>query len=478
MSHATILGLDGAIARRLPNYEVRPQQLDMADAVAHALGNARHLMVEAGTGVGKSFAYLVPAIQAACASKEGRVVISTHTIGLQEQLVRKDIPFLQKVMPQKFSALLVKGRGNYLSRRRLRVAHERGLMLLTEAGAVEQLDEIYQWSERTQDGSRSDLEFRPMPAVWELVESDSSNCLGKRCPDHADCFYFKARRNIHNAKILIVNHALFFADLALRSLGKDVGILPKYQAVIFDEAHTLEDVAAEHLGLSITRGQMDYLLRRLFHERRGKAHGLLSLHGDAESWMQVHRTRTAVQHFFNAILDWRRSFELRNKRQGNSDTLRVRESLIVPDLVSEEFKRLAQHLDRLAEGVKKEEEQIELEAAGVRCLDIAARLQAWLGQKLPSQVYWIENSGPRDDRVELASAPIEVGRHLAGDAALFRPQVPSVILTAAATLERRRQGRVRLFQGTPRLSRSRGVPAWQPIRLSPASGVAPFSPDA
>jgi ATP-dependent DNA helicase DinG len=428
MSHASITGPDGAIARRLPNYEARPQQLDMADAVAHALGNARHLMVEAGTGVGKSFAYLVPAIQAACASKDGRVIISTHTIGLQEQLVRKDIPFLQQVMPEKFAAVLVKGRGNYLSKRRLRVAHERSLSLLTEQGAVEQLDDIWQWAERTQDGSRSDLDFRPLPPVWELVESDSSNCLGKRCPDYSDCFYFKARRNVHNAKVLIVNHALFFVDLALRQLGKDVGILPKYQAVIFDEAHTLEDVAAEHLGLSITRGQMDYLLKRLFHERRGKAIGLLSLHGDAESWMQVHRTRTAVQHFFNAILDWRRNFELRNKRHGNSDTLRIREPGIVPDLLSEEFKRLAQHLDRLAKGVKKEEEQIELDAAGTRCEDLAARLQAWLGQKLPSQVYWIENSGQRDDRVELASAPIEVG-------AILREQlfdrVPSVILTSA-----------------------------------------------
>jgi ATP-dependent DNA helicase DinG len=428
MSHASILGPGGAIARRLPNYEARPQQLDMADAVAHALGNARHLMVEAGTGVGKSFAYLVPAIQAACASKEGRVIISTHTIGLQEQLVRKDIPFLQQVMPEKFAAVLVKGRGNYLSKRRLRVAHERSLSLLTEPGAVEQLDDIWQWAEQTRDGSRSDLDFRPMPPVWELVESDSSNCLGKRCPDYSDCFYFQARRNVHNAKVLIVNHALFFADLALRQLGKDVGILPKYQAVIFDEAHTLEDVAAEHLGLSITRGQMDYLLKRLFHERRGKAIGLLSLHGDAESWMQVHRTRTAVQHFFNAILDWRRNFELRNKRHGNSDTLRIREQAIVPDLLSEEFKRLAQHLDRLAKDVKKDEEQIELESAGTRCEDLAARLQAWLGQKLPAQVYWIESSGQRDDRVELASAPIEVG-------AILREQlfdrIPSVILTSA-----------------------------------------------
>jgi ATP-dependent DNA helicase DinG len=428
MSHRSILGPDGTIARRLPNYEARPQQLEMADAVAHALGSSRHLMVEAGTGVGKSFAYLVPAIQAACASKDGRVVISTHTIGLQEQLIRKDIPFLQSVMPEKFSAVLVKGRGNYLSKRRLRVAHERSLSLLTEQGAVEQLDTLMHWAEQTKDGSRSDLDFRPLPPVWELVESDSSNCLGKKCTDYNDCFYFKARRNVQNAKILIVNHALFFVDLALRSLGKDVGILPKYQAVIFDEAHTLEDVAAEHLGLSITRGQMDYLLNRLYVERRGKATGLLSLFGDSESWMQVHRTRQAVLHFFNAILDWRLRFELKNKRHGNSDSLRIREPAIVPDLLSEEFQRLAQHLDRLTNAIKSDEEKIELESAATRCEDVAARLQAWLGQKLPAQVYWIESSGERNNKVELASAPIEIG-------AILREQVfdkiPSVILTSA-----------------------------------------------
>ena len=428
MSHLSILGPDGAIARRLPNYEARPQQLQMADAAAHALGNARHLMVEAGTGVGKSFAYLVPAIQAACASKEGRVVISTHTISLQEQLIRKDIPFLQSVMPEKFSAMLVKGRGNYLSKRRLRVAHERSLSLLTEHGAQEQLDTLMQWADVTKDGSRSDLDFRPLPPVWELVESDSSNCLGKNCKDFSECFYYKARRNIQNAKILIVNHALFFVDLALRSVSKDAGFLPKYQAVIFDEAHTIEDVAADHLGLSISRGQMDYLLNRLFHERRNKAVGLLSLYGDQDSWTQVNRTRLAVHHFFNAILDWRLRYELQNKRGGHSDSLRVREPAIVPDLLSEEFLRLGQQIDRVMKAIKSEEEQIELESAATRCEDVAARLQAWLGQKLPHQVYWIESSGPRGDKVELASAPIEVGPILREQ--LF-DRIPSVILTSA-----------------------------------------------
>ncbi len=428
MTHATILGPDGAIARRLPNYEPRAEQMHMADAVADALAKPGHLMIEAGTGVGKSFAYLVPAIQAACASTEGRVVVSTHTIGLQEQLIRKDIPFLQGVMPEKFTALLVKGRGNYVSKRRLKVAHERGLSLLTEQGAFEQLDALLQWGEVTTDGTRSDLDFRPLAPVWELIESDSSNCLGKKCPDYSACFYWKARANIQKAKVLIVNHALFFADLALRSINAEIGILPKFQAVVFDEAHTLEDVAAEHLGLSVTRGQAEWLLNRLYMERRGKAVGLLTIHGDTPDWRQVHHTRTVVHQFFNSILDWRRQHEPKAKRHSPSDSLRIREPNMVADTLSTEFRQLADRLGKIADGVEDDTKKIELESAAQRCETLALSLIAWLGQKLPGQVYWIEGTGERGDKLQLASAPIEVGPILREK--IF-DRIPSVILTSA-----------------------------------------------
>lgn len=424
--HLDILGPDGAIARTLANYEARPQQLALAGAIADAIAQKRHLLAEAGTGVGKSFAYLVPAIQAACADREGRVVISTHTISLQEQLIRKDLPFLQKVMPQRFSALLVKGRGNYLSRRRLRVAQKRGVSLLSESGALEQLDTLGRWAASTRDGSRADLAFRPLPSVWDLVESDAGNCLGKKCTDYEDCFYFKARRHVHGAQVLVVNHALFFTDLALRSMGRDVGILPKYKVAIFDEAHNLEDVAAEHLGLSIARGQADYLLNKLLNERRGVMQGLLALFGTEESWRQVQKTRRAAEDFFESVLRWRRARPSSGPRQ--SESLRVREPGIVPDGVSAEFLALSKVVGRIAENVKSDEEQIELDAAAQRCQDLGERIQAWLGQKLPGQVYWIEGTGERHARFSLSSAPIEVGP-------LLREQVfgriPSVILTSA-----------------------------------------------
>src|SRR5262245_7222864 len=269
MSVTDILGPGGSVARRLGNYESRPQQLAMAEAVAAAIADRHHLMVEAGTGVGKSFAYLVPAILAATGEKGGRVVVSTHTVSLQEQLVHKDIPFLQQVMPKPFQAVLVKGRSNYISLRRMRGAQQR-LSLLSEATEVDQLKRIGLWSRRTQDGSRSDLGFQPLPAVWDLVESDSGNCLGRQCPDHAACFYYKARRQVFGADLLVVNHALFFSDLALRRAG--ASILPDYKIVIFDEAHTLEDVAADHLGLQVSRGGLEYLLNKL-HSPRGR--GLL-----------------------------------------------------------------------------------------------------------------------------------------------------------------------------------------------------------
>ncbi len=210
----SVLGLEGRIARRLEHYEHRPQQLQMAQAVERAILNRSHLLVEAGTGVGKSFAYLIPAILATLdnqpnAKKEDRkrLVISTHTISLQEQLVHRDIPFLNAVLPVEFSAVLVKGRSNYISLRRLQGAQERANALFAEPQEIRQVDDIAKWASQTTDGSRSDLQFRPLPAVWNEVQSEHGNCLGRRCPTYQKCFYYQARRRVWNADLLVVNHA-------------------------------------------------------------------------------------------------------------------------------------------------------------------------------------------------------------------------------------------------------------------------------
>jgi ATP-dependent DNA helicase DinG len=228
-----ILGPQGRIAQRLTAYEHRPQQLAMAEAVTNAIANRQHLVVEAGTGTGKSFAYLVPAILAATARQAAadapggtdsqanrtRIVISTHTISLQEQLVSRDLPFLNAVLPLEFSAVLVKGRGNYVSLRRLKHAAERANSLFADPAQVNQLSGLVQWSGVTTDGSLATLEFRPQGEVWDEVRSDHGNCLGKRCPTYDDCLYYKARRRVWNGDLLVVNHALFFAARAPRRVG-------------------------------------------------------------------------------------------------------------------------------------------------------------------------------------------------------------------------------------------------------------------
>ena len=211
----SILGPTGKIARRLPSYEHRSEQLEMARAVTSAIEQPGHLVVEAGTGVGKSFAYLVPAILAAVHDKK-KVVVSTHTIALQEQLVNKDIPFLRSVMGEEFTAVLVKGRSNYISLRRLNVAIQRQDAIFQRVEESDQLATVRLWSKKTTDGSRADLTFRPFPSVWEAVQSEDGNCLGRQCPEHKDCFFYRARRRVQHANILIVNHALFATDLALR----------------------------------------------------------------------------------------------------------------------------------------------------------------------------------------------------------------------------------------------------------------------
>jgi ATP-dependent DNA helicase DinG len=417
MSVASILGPWGSVARALSGFESRPEQLEMAQAVADAIDNENHLMVEAGTGVGKSFAYLVPAIQAVQANKNCRVVISTHTIALQEQIVRKDIPFLQSVFADEFRAVLVKGRSNYISLRRLHVAQQRMLMLAPDRQAADQLVEIGRWSRQTQDGSRSDLPFVPHPGVWDLVDSDHANCLGKKCPTHGECFYYRARRGMHGAQILIVNHALFFTDLALRQSG--AGFLPDYTVAILDEAHTVEDVAADHLGLQVSEGSIEYFFNRLVSPRGNR--GLLLAYGDPEAVRQLDRARQEAERFFLSIRTWL-------DQQGGRGTARVRQPAIVANPLSEELRKLTSQLNRCARLVKSDEEEIEVTSAAKRSDAFATALDQWLEQGLPGQVYWVETRGERQSRVALASAPIEVGPALRE---CLYSKCPTVVMTSA-----------------------------------------------
>jgi len=263
-----LLGADGIIAKKLPDYEERPQQLRMAFAVADAFNNSKLAVVEAGTGTGKSLAYLVPALLWAHTNHE-RVVVSTRTINLQEQLIRKDLPFLQRTTDIEFYAVLVKGRSNYFCRRRGETAgRELGLF---EQQQVDELQQIMDWAEKSTDGSKEDLTFIPSYQAWEEVCCEADQCARVKCQYYSRCFFHKARRQAARADILVVNHALLLSDLALRQETDNysaAAVLPPFERIILDEAHHLEDVATSHFSSQLTRFTFSRILNRLRHPRK------------------------------------------------------------------------------------------------------------------------------------------------------------------------------------------------------------------
>ena len=434
LSVDSILGASGRIAKRLANYESREQQLEMSRGVAEALATDQHLIAEAGTGTGKSFAYLVPAILHATESqneeqpppeedgkaRKRRVLISTHTISLQEQLIAKDLPLLNSVIPREFSAVLVKGRGNYLSLRRMNRAVSKSTSLLSTDLQHSQLRDIKQWSGDTTDGSLSSLPFRPESLVWDEVASDTGNCLRRSCKSYNDCFYFRARRRATNAELLIVNHAMFFSDLALRR--QNVSLLPDYDAVILDECHTLESVAGDHLGMRMTSGQFDYLFDRLYNDRTHK--GLLVEKELVALQQMVDRCRYASSQFFADLLDW---WEESGRPNG-----RVNSPGVVSNPVSKPMEELALGLQRQANAAKGESEKADFQSAHDRLLALAGGLRQWLKQEVDGCVYWLEKTGSRRgmDRVTLAASPIDVGATLRSE--LFQSKmIRSVVMTSA-----------------------------------------------
>src|SRR5579859_2537005 len=297
------------ILSRAKNFEFRPQQQEMGVAVAKALQNREHLAVEAGTGVGKSLAYLVPAILFAVSQKK-KAIVSTHTINLQEQLTEKDLPMLAGVLgslaePVKFSYAMLKGRANYLCTRRLQKAMQQSGNLFTSSEA-EELQRIYEWSKETKDGSLSDFEIEPDGKVWAQVCSERGLCSPKTCGhqsdfarDHDTCFFQRVRNRILSADVVILNHTLFFTLLGCVDEEMEGGILFKNDFVIFDEAHTMENVASRHIGLSVSSGQVRYSLNRLWNPRTEK--GLLATLRQGNAVKLVSDILSESDKFFESI---------------------------------------------------------------------------------------------------------------------------------------------------------------------------------
>jgi ATP-dependent DNA helicase DinG len=413
-----ILAPGGAIARRLgERYEFRAQQLEMASAVSSALAEGHHLIAEAGTGVGKSFAYLLPAIDYAVRRKK-RVVVSTHTISLQEQLIEKDIPLLQAVYPDEFTAVLIKGRGNYLCMRRLEQTRSRQNSLFEDQRQLESLWTIEEWAQQTSDGSMTDLPAVPDPAVWERVRAEHGNCLGKKCHFYEPCFWQAAKRRMNSGTILVVNHALFFSDLALRMAG--VNYLPKYDAVILDEAHTIEDVAGKHFGIEVSESGVRYQLRTLYDPKR--ARGLLSTHGSCanDAIRDVVELHELAGQFFDECAAWHREHG-----RGNG---RIREPHFVANTLTLKLRDLSLHLRAMLPSLQKEEEISEISATADKITSTAQGLDALLSQQMASAVYWMTVSGQGVRRVSLHAAPIDVASGLRTE--LFE-KMKSVVMTSA-----------------------------------------------
>ena len=408
----SILGPRGLIAKGHGAFESRPQQLQMGCAVHKAFEEGHHLAVEAGTGVGKSYAYLAAAIDQVH-RKKGKVLISTHTINLQQQLINKDLPFLADVLPHQFEACLAKGRGNYLCLRRLSYAQRKQKQLFGDFGA--QVDEINLWADETDDGSLSDMPFAPSPDVWEQVQSEHGNCRGRKCGSYKDCFYWRARRGLRSANIIVANHSLMFSDLVLK--GEALGILPDYDLVVIDEAHNMEHVAESHFGINITNYTISYLLRNLYSSRSRK--GLLSYGDAADAKAMVVQCQEAADVFFVQVEAW-------HKHSGDSTGKCDPE--FVDDNITGPLRELRLELGKIAKTIKDEDEKCEYTKYIDRCRSLEVDLKAFLMQPKEDDVYWVEVSKGRRRRIALRSAPLNVGPDVRQ--CLF-DKYKSVIMTSA-----------------------------------------------
>ncbi|MCH2138389.1 MAG: DEAD/DEAH box helicase [Phycisphaerales bacterium] len=382
-----LTAVDGQLATALPGFEVRPQQQVMASAVQDTLAHGGCTLVEAGTGVGKSFAYLLPAMERIVEHGE-TVVVSTHTIALQEQLLERDVPRLQAIAGDAIRPVLVKGRNNYLSRRRMQLALRRSDRLCNDMHEQQALQEIEQWARVAEDGSRSSLPVLDGWRVWKHVQSDAGNCLARKCPTWSSCFYQQARLAMEEGNLLITNHALYFSDLSLRLHGGQ--LLPPHHHVIFDEAHAIEDVAAEHFGLSVSETAVQVLFGQL--ESPDGQRGFLPTIEDQSHVQSVRTALVEARHeadtFFAALQQWH--------------DVNGRERIAEPDIVEQNLtpalNLLGEALDVLKSELDDIEAQAEVNAWAVRARGLALGTHRLLKQEIPGSVYMIEGAANTTDR--------------------------------------------------------------------------------
>jgi ATP-dependent DNA helicase DinG len=411
-----VFGPDGLIAAAHPEYEYRPGQVEMARAVMRAFEEKRHLIVEAGTGTGKTLAYLVPAVAAALGGN-GRVIVSTGTKNLQEQLMEKDIPFLQSVLPKPFAATYMKGRNNYLCLNRL--ARAQSAPVLEGLDEVDYFEEVSQWSRETEIGDRAELSNLPESlSFWRHIDARSESCLGQKCPDYDACFITRMRNRAQEADIIVVNHHLFFADLSLRN-GNYGSVLPDYTAVILDEAHLVEEVASEYFGAQVSNYQIDDLVRDL---------GMLTIEDadvDQELTHSVARMSRFADNFFMGFRDGRGEDGrypiipgtfARRSSSGEMEATPLGELYMA---LEGAIARTETTLDAL------KDKPPEIESLIRRLREIRFELEFIVTGTDKKFVYWLER---RNRGVFLRASPIDVAGLLQDK--LFE-EVPTVVLTSA-----------------------------------------------
>src|SRR6195256_6447484 len=414
---------NGSLAKA-KNFEYRPQQQEMAVAVARALEEERHLVVEAGTGVGKSIAYLVPAVLFAIEQSK-KAIVSTHTINLQEQLLHKDIPILKKILPVEFEAALMKGRQNYLCPRRLERALQQAGELFTTSEAAE-LARIAEWARTTRDGSLSDLAIEPDPKVWTQVCSEAHICTSKTCGQSGNCFFQQARKRLLAADVIVLNHALLFMLLGSpeEQLKREAGYLFPNDFIIFDEAHTVEQTASRQIGIGVSQYGLRATVQRLYSPRTKK--GLFTVTRDAAGVTLAAGLIDEIDAFFRSI-DERCDF-----RKGRE--VRIRQVDFAPDTISG---RLIALQARVAEVVKRSDDEFlkaELQELGRRIHDAGVGIVTFLEQGAEGHVYWVERTGKTAQFLTLNAAPIDIAPVL--QRMLFRENCSCVMTSATLAVGR------------------------------------------
>lgn len=409
---------EGVLARS-PDFEFRPQQQRMAKIIGKALEKAKPVVIEAATGVGKSLAYLLPAVTFAL-EEQRKAIITTHTINLQEQLILKDLPIVQKLAPRPFRAELLKGRGNYLCPQRLERAMQSAGDLFTNSEAAE-LQLLWAWCQKTQDGSLSDLDFSPTPKVWSLVCSEAHVCTPRRCGT-TRCFYQAVRRRMADADVLVMNHTLFFSLISSTEelLPDDANFIFPRDFLIVDEAHTIENVAARAYGIHLSESHLRFELQRLFNQRTRK--GLFPHQGDAAGTRAVTDALDATENFFRAV-EASSHFPSQQSRE-----FRVREPGLAEDTLHIPLQKVIDRANAAGDAAKSEHTRLEFHDLAKRLIAAQASTAAFLDQAEDDHVYWVERSGGDNRSVSMHSAPVDVSPHL--EKLFFHGDKPCILTSA------------------------------------------------